>query len=49
MRSFLRCDGVVLMAYALLAPLPHVPPGAPSDPPVPDRGLDDPALAWNLW
>ncbi len=49
MKSFLRRDGIVLIVYLLLSLILTYPLIAHLDSHVPGRGIDDPALAWNLW
>jgi hypothetical protein len=48
-RSFLRRDGVVIAIYLLLAVGLTWPLAANLTTHVAGRGVDDPALAWNLW
>ena len=49
MKSFSRHDGIVLTIYFLLALALTYPLIAHFDSHVPGRGIDDPALAWNVW
>ena len=48
-KSILRRDGIVLFTYILLAIVLTYPLVARFDSHVPGRGIDDPALAWNVW
>lgn len=48
-KYFLRRDGVVLIVYLLLSIILTYPLITHFDSHVPGRGIDDPALAWNLW
>lgn len=47
--GFLRRDGVILVVYTVLALALTYPLIMHLDSSVPGRGIDDPALAWNLW
>jgi hypothetical protein len=49
MKIFLRRDGIILFAYLLLALILTYPLITHLDSHVPGRGIDDPALAWNIW
>ncbi|MCL4490158.1 MAG: hypothetical protein M1570_18800 [Chloroflexi bacterium] len=49
MNRFLRRDGLVLALYLILALVLTYPLVLHLGTHVPGRGVDDPALAWNLW
>ena len=49
MKSFFRRDGIVLIVYLLLALVLTYPLVTHLASHVPGRGIDDPALAWNVW
>jgi len=49
MKAFSRHDGIVLTIYFLLALALTYPLITHFDSHVPGRGIDDPALAWNVW
>jgi hypothetical protein len=49
MKSFFRRDGIILIVYLLLALGLTYPLVTHLDSHVPGRGIDDPALAWNVW
>jgi hypothetical protein len=49
MKSFMRRDGIVLIAYLFLALGLTWPLITHLDSHVPGRGIDDPALTWNVW
>lgn len=49
MKGWLRRDGLVLAVYLGLAVVLTYPLALHLDTHVPGRGVDDPALTWNLW